>query len=263
VDIKLKKRIIGFLLLIGFGLILVPLFFGHAIPEDELKLSSHVPAAPAAPKNIAVPMPDSSVTMPDVASVSVPTTQAVAPHSPSAVVFEQVQSTADVNAPSIPAPSAAPAVVPSTAPVSSKAGAASPNNSNNLSSTASAPTPVISTAKAPVEAPKPPVPALKLSKSISSVTSKKASTQTKKELPLTKAWVVQLGSFSDKANADRLVKKLQAQGFKAYKKTTQTTKGPLIRVLIGPELTRSQAQSTAKKLKDQLGLTSVVTFLES
>lgn len=73
------------------------------------------------------------------------------------------------------------------------------------------------------------------------------------------AWVVQLGSFSDKSNAERLIKKLREKGFEAYSRADTTTKGaPLNRVYVGPEIHLSTAKQLLKKLHHSFHLNGVV-----
>ncbi|MDR9778831.1 SPOR domain-containing protein, partial [Rhizobium hidalgonense] len=54
-----------------------------------------------------------------------------------------------------------------------------------------------------------------------------------------KAWMVQVAIASNQANADAVVAKLRAKGYKV--KTSQTTKG--VRVMVGPEKGRSAADA--------------------
>jgi DedD protein len=72
-------------------------------------------------------------------------------------------------------------------------------------------------------------------------------------------WVVQLGSFSKKDNADGLVNKLRAQGFNAYGDTIEAQgKGTMYRVRIGPELDKKRAQATQKKLQQLNTVNSIL-----
>lgn len=61
-------------------------------------------------------------------------------------------------------------------------------------------------------------------------------------------WAVQLGSFSNQANAERLAADLRKQGFAAFLSQLQTESGPLHRVRIGPQKNREGAESMAAKL---------------
>ncbi|QLH43338.1 MAG: SPOR domain-containing protein [Coxiellaceae bacterium] len=73
-------------------------------------------------------------------------------------------------------------------------------------------------------------------------------------------WIVQLGSFSNKSNADKLVHQLRAKGFSAH---TTVIAGNLTRVYIGPENGRSKADQTLKKIETELNLSGVVVKSEA
>lgn len=66
------------------------------------------------------------------------------------------------------------------------------------------------------------------------------------------AWVIQAGSFSNRQNADKVVKDLQGKKFAAFVEQTEIKGKILYRVLIGPEVDRKRAESTAEKLKPEL-----------
>jgi DedD protein len=75
-------------------------------------------------------------------------------------------------------------------------------------------------------------------------------------LPL--SYVVRLGSFSEKANADGLVKKLLAAEYKAYIRTLSNASGPLTAVYVGPVLTRAEANTLLNKLASTFELNGAV-----
>lgn len=72
------------------------------------------------------------------------------------------------------------------------------------------------------------------------------------------AWVVQLGSFSDPANAKQLVQQLQGHGFVAYQQKVKSTKGNMTRVLVGPETQRTKAVAILDKLDKVMRLKGVI-----
>ncbi|MEE8321137.1 MAG: SPOR domain-containing protein [Gammaproteobacteria bacterium] len=72
------------------------------------------------------------------------------------------------------------------------------------------------------------------------------------------AWVVQLGSFSSKENADSLNKKLRKAGYPAFIEPIKREGGTIYRVRVGPELLRSDAESLLEKLKSSMKLEGVV-----
>ena len=61
-------------------------------------------------------------------------------------------------------------------------------------------------------------------------------------------WAVQLGSFSDQANAERLAANLRKEGYAAFLSQLKTSSGSLHRVRVGPQKDRRSAESVASKL---------------
>lgn len=64
-------------------------------------------------------------------------------------------------------------------------------------------------------------------------------------------WAVQLGSFSNQANAERLAANLRKDGYAAFLSQLQTGSGRLHRVRIGPQKDRTSAESVAAKLSSK------------
>ena len=61
-------------------------------------------------------------------------------------------------------------------------------------------------------------------------------------------WAVQLGSFSNKANAEKLAADLRKQGYAAFLSQLDTDSGMLHRVRIGPQKDRDAAEAMAARL---------------
>jgi len=61
-------------------------------------------------------------------------------------------------------------------------------------------------------------------------------------------WAVQLGSFSNKENAEKLAADLRKQGYAAFLSQLQTSSGQLHRVRIGPQKDRASAEAMAARL---------------
>jgi len=61
-------------------------------------------------------------------------------------------------------------------------------------------------------------------------------------------WAVQLGSFSNKQNAEKLAADLRKQGYAAFLSQLSTGSGPLHRVRIGPQKDRESAEAMAVRL---------------
>ena len=61
-------------------------------------------------------------------------------------------------------------------------------------------------------------------------------------------WAVQLGSFGNQENAERLAADLRKQGFAAFLSQLSTGSGQLHRVRIGPQKDRESAEAVAQRL---------------
>ena len=61
-------------------------------------------------------------------------------------------------------------------------------------------------------------------------------------------WAVQLGSFSNKENAEKLAADLRKQGYAAFLSQVGTGSGQLHRVRIGPQKDRESAEAMASRL---------------
>ena len=77
-----------------------------------------------------------------------------------------------------------------------------------------------------------------------------------------KAWAVQLGSFASRANADKLVRQLKAQGkaqgFSVYVVSGGSGTSLRYRVRIGPMADRGTATQAVAKLKSAGQVASLV-----
>lgn len=61
-------------------------------------------------------------------------------------------------------------------------------------------------------------------------------------------WAVQLGSFSNQANAERLAAELRKDGYAAFLSRVQTSSDVLHRVRVGPQQNRESAEQVAARL---------------
>lgn len=61
-------------------------------------------------------------------------------------------------------------------------------------------------------------------------------------------WAVQLGSFSNKDNAERLATELRGKGYAAFLSQLSSASGQLHRVRVGPQKDRSSAEDIAAQL---------------
>jgi cell division septation protein DedD len=85
----------------------------------------------------------------------------------------------------------------------------------------------------------------------------KAAQVTKPSDPLVR-WVVQVGSFSDAANADNLVAKLRLESMSAYKEEVTRAGSVIYRVRVGPFLEREDAIAANNRVAQRLSIDGVV-----
>lgn len=78
-----------------------------------------------------------------------------------------------------------------------------------------------------------------------------------REMGLT-AYVVQLGTFSSKTNAEGLVKKLKSKDFPAFIEPIRSGDKMLYRVRVGPEVDREDANALLQKLRQEMKIDGTV-----
>ncbi|MGR8921553.1 MAG: SPOR domain-containing protein, partial [Gammaproteobacteria bacterium] len=68
------------------------------------------------------------------------------------------------------------------------------------------------------------------------------------------AWTVQLGSFSDDANARRLIDKLRKAGHPAYLERRVDGEKTVFKVRVGPQIRREEAEQVRDRLEQEFAL---------
>lgn len=79
-----------------------------------------------------------------------------------------------------------------------------------------------------------------------------------KHAPRPGQWLIQLGSFSDEANALTLQSRLRAAGMDSYIEALKIDGRPIWRVRAGPFATKEQADAALKRLQGRLKLGGIV-----
>jgi DedD protein len=97
-------------------------------------------------------------------------------------------------------------------------------------------------------------------KKLSKITSEDSKQTERANRPKYKssAFVIQIGSFSKKNSAQKIVDDLKAAGFKAYLKQGNSNGKSINRVLVGPELKRKKAESQLAAINKISGLKALV-----
>jgi DedD protein len=80
----------------------------------------------------------------------------------------------------------------------------------------------------------------------------------KEKSPQASGWVVQVGSFSNSANAKALRDKLRKQGHASFVESVKGKSGPVYRVRVGPEVSRDSAERLRQQLATAAGLKGLV-----
>lgn len=78
------------------------------------------------------------------------------------------------------------------------------------------------------------------------------------ESGLPRAWVLQVGSFSEQSKANELTETLRGKKFKAFKKTVEIEGKTLHRVYVGPKLDRRRVLADKEKIDKLLATNSIV-----
>ena len=77
------------------------------------------------------------------------------------------------------------------------------------------------------------------------------------------AWAIQLGSFTDRHNADDLVSQLRTKGFAAFIKSSDLATPNVNRVFIGPETDRHKADTIMQRVNKAFHMKSIVVRYHS
>lgn len=72
------------------------------------------------------------------------------------------------------------------------------------------------------------------------------------------AWIIQVGSFSQKKNAAAFKNKLREAGFSAFIEPLSAQSGTMYRVRVGPELDKKRAAAKLAQLKKQFKLRGII-----
>lgn len=279
-EINLRQRIIGGVVLIALAIIFLPLLFkSHTPRSKQMMMETSIPAAPAKPSmqptitmqgeeinpqntsaNTAV-RPQNIVQAPDQQLAAQPqaTSQKSTPNQSANAVARITPAKKTAMAPESRFVSAA---VPEDEPVVEKASTAAatsakPVVTNKHATQQAAKSKPLVTAKKEV-----PVITVKTTASVKKKAVANATTTATSEkhpkLTIGKAWVVQLGSFGDSAKAKTLEKQLRAKGYAAFIRTIKTPVGNMTRVYVGPEVKADKAKALLAKLDTNMHLKGVV-----
>ena len=81
--------------------------------------------------------------------------------------------------------------------------------------------------------------------------------------PATSSWMVQVGSYSKKANADNAAGKLRAKGYTVHTTPIKTSKGTVTRVWLGPFKDRKTADKIQASVKRTTGMSTIIKTVKN
>jgi DedD protein len=243
-DSRAKQRLTGAVILVALFVLLVPeLLTGPrevrpADPTDENGMRRYTIDLSASQTSVqpAAPAASSEVKLPEIAP-AVP-----APSAP---------TTSPDTARAVPGEAAAPAPVPS-APVSPTSAAPAPGTAASTPATsARAPITAASTpaASAPARAPAPASAPPPHTEPARIATAAPGAAPRAHEPLRAGSFAVQLGTFENRDNANRLVRDMTAKGFNAFVAPFSKDGRELYRVRVGPTRDRAAAEALAAQLK--------------
>lgn len=261
-DSNSKQRLAGVMVIIALATIVLPIVFHHR-NDTELALSipEDAPPPPALPKIRFAPEPSIANKTATTANTNVSTNQmangttstpntniastshqatAAAEHSqmqqaskPTSQTIATTSVNATANQPAIPANRNTIAKAPVIAPTKIASASNNKTTKNIVSSNVKA-----------VEK--------------KNLAPKTIAKHLHKAIAPKNSWIVQLGSFKNHSNANKLVTQLRSKGFTAFIEPSSKKKGAPIRVCIGPELHKQKAKMIVKDLAKKLHMKGIV-----
>ena len=229
-DILLKQRLVGAIVLISLAVIFLPMLFtGQG--EQEKKFESSIPAEPVyeiKSPQVSVPLP-----LPPKGMEKVPLREPVIPEEPTQAALD-AQAAAVKAEPGKPE-LAKPEPKPEAKPEPQKISPPKPTVGATKPATAPASSPAVSA---------------KPSKPTAAAAEIKPSNVS--------GWIVQVGSFSQKANAEKLRDKLRKMGMASFVATGTSGNKKVYRVRVGPEISRSDAEKIQATIKAKTKLNGLV-----
>jgi DedD protein len=77
-------------------------------------------------------------------------------------------------------------------------------------------------------------------------------------MPAGTGWMVQVGSYSKQANAEKAAGKLRAKGYTVHTNPVKTSKGTVIRVWLGPFKEKKTAEKIRSSVKRSTGMSAII-----
>lgn len=239
-----KQRVIGVIVLIAFIVLLIPFLFTSGFKKKSQVTTSavEIPATPESTSNVveSVTPANKAVALEEIKPSSASSISDKLPEGQPAGYSEILTESNQVIPPEIETGSALANIATNTQAVANiTANTQTTVNADVEESTVneSTATPVVSETKKKVTTNK-------------RITAKKKSAKA--------FWSVQVGSFSNQAWTQKMVTNLQKHGYHVYLQKITTSKGPMVRVLVGHETSKAKAVKISDQLKRQLNISGQI-----
>jgi DedD protein len=258
VNILLKQRLIGAIVLISLAVIFIPMFFTSQGDGDEQKFESSIPPEPSyeiKSPQVSVPLPLPPPTSLEKVPLSDPQIKGVSQDSTDTGDENPHQATAASTKPPVgetPKPSlesGRPAKVVSGAKTVVKTEAAKPvpaietTKGGNQETAPAVSAQTVKATTAPAKVPKP---------------AKVGPATPAEKTGAVTGWVVQVGSFGKKDNAVKLRDRLRKMGMACFVASGQSNGMKVYRVRVGPEIGRADAEKIQAVVKAKTKLNGLV-----
>lgn len=238
-DMNRKQRMIGIVVLIALAVIAIPVFFQFSKTQNLDNLSQNIPAEPTVPDvEIAESFDDEiDLSSLDDFEMNVEETekQKVAKEDvQTATTTKQVATTKTPNEEK----QISQVAVNTTTPEKTTEVKPTPTSIQTATET-----------KAPI-----------IAKTTTPPTPKKKIIAKKKVQPLPKPenWAVQLGSFQDKQNANKLITQLRKKGLSAFSKESTLNQKRITRVFVGPTTDTIKAHKMIQQLNKEFQIKAIL-----
>ncbi len=240
-DILLKQRIVGAIVLISLAVIFIPMLLSGKSELLSRQLSSNIP-----------PKPVYEIKRPELVELE-PLVQPSFSRPESEEANQQALLDVEEPLPDAPKPVAKAKVKTSTVPAEPSSVEKQPIEKKNVVTQSSQKQSLAKQGLAKQNLEKPVV--TKESKKTPPVF---ATGKVQPNTQLATSWVVQVGSFRQKKNATKLRDKIQKSGFTSFVSDALSDKGKVYRVRVGPELERTLADELQKKMRRKFGLDGII-----
>ncbi len=230
--VQMKQRIIGGIVLLAILAIFLPVMFHSSRSSRTLQMSLKMPRQPQSPQ-VTLQLPSQRQVLTESQQAGVTATDMASKTKNQLIANSENHAKTLVSA--IPQKSAAkekPVTTPKTSllvkPVASELSAPKKNS--------------------------PPKKKLRKEKKL-----RHSKKYWQRSITVPKAWVVQLGTFGNSANAKRLILRLRKKGFDAYIRKSKGSNGKFYtKVFVGPELLKKRILRVKQRLQSDVHINGLV-----